>query len=79
MPCTIGADTRSTIELGIPPGDWYCIRNITSVPPSRSRRRQRPRWSMPSTDVQAMSPGGSHSTTSISRPTSAEPTFIRIS
>ena len=56
-PRTVGAASRSAIQPEMPePATPYGERSSTRVRrPRRSRRRQRPRWSMPVTEVQARS------------------------
>ena len=62
-------DARAGDAVGEPQrGDRAC------GPRRPARSRQRPRWSMPVIDVQARSAARANSTTSISPPTSAEPT-----
>jgi hypothetical protein len=79
LPRTIGPASCSESQDQMPPPatpNWS--RSSTRVPSAPARSRQRPRWSMPVTEFQARSHPGLNSTTSISPPTSAEPTRISI-
>ena len=78
FPRTIGAANRSDTHPHTPPGAPNWIRSSTRVSSPSTRIRQRPRWSMPVTEFHARSRSGANSTTSISPPTSADPTRISI-
>ena len=81
----MAAQLRRGDQLGDPSGDAGRRRphRRSGTRPScgrrrSSRRRQRPRWSTPMTELHAMSRSSFHSTISISPPTSADPTRISI-